>query len=95
MSHLFKDVVGRVECFAMCDDEVKMDICFKLKSIYRMADRVVTTAGEVPTAMYVIRLGTVNVRGVHGRVDFWRTQRILRINQLPTFSLRITAGFFP
>ena len=73
MSHLFKDVVGRVECFAMCDDEVKMDICFKLKSIYRMADRVVTTAGEVPTAMYVIRFGTVNVRGVHGRVRRMRT----------------------
>ena len=45
VAHLFKDVVNSVPFFKMCDDDVRMDICFKLKSIYRMAGSEITKAG--------------------------------------------------
>ena len=61
ISHLFKDVVGRVHLFRLCDEDVQMDVCFKLKSIYRMANRQITSEGEDADAMYVIRFGRLAV----------------------------------
>lgn len=59
VNHLYKDVVSSVPIFSMCNDEVKLDLCFRLKSVYRMSDRQITTAGDEPEALYAIRFGTV------------------------------------
>ena len=61
ISHLFKDVVLNVALFRVCDEPVRLEICFKLKIVYRMADRLITEEGQEPDAMYVIRFGRVAV----------------------------------
>ena len=49
----------------LCEDVTRREICMRLKSIYRMPGRVITLAGTVPDAMYMIRHGTVEVTGRH------------------------------
>ena len=61
ISHLFKDVVQSVALFRLCDEPVRLEICFKLKIVYRMSDRPITEEGQEPDAMYVIRFGRVAV----------------------------------
>ena len=71
VNHLFKDVVRSVPLFKMCSDAVKVDLCFRLKSIYRMKDRQITLAGDEPEAMYSIRFGSVVAETLLGtRVKF-------------------------
>ena len=73
VNHLFKDVVRSVPLFQMCSDAVKIDLCFRLKSIYRMADRQITLAGDEPEAMYSIRFGSVVAETLLGtRVKFFQ-----------------------
>ena len=48
----------------LCEDVTRREICMRLKSIYRMPGRVITLAGTVPDAMYMIRFGTVRIDGL-------------------------------
>jgi len=66
VGNLFRDVVHSVHLFEMCPSDVKMDICFRLKSLYRMSGRQITLAGEEPKAMYAIRFGTIAVETFMG-----------------------------
>jgi hypothetical protein len=62
--HLFSDLVSLVPLFKLVDEDVRKEICYKLRSIYRMPGRVVTTAGTVPDSFYFIRFGTVSLKGM-------------------------------
>ena len=48
----------------LCEDVTRREICMRLKSIYRMPGRVITLAGTMPDAMYMIRFGTVRIDGL-------------------------------
>lgn len=64
VTHLFHDLVATVPLFQLVDEDVRKEICFKLRSIYRMPGRVVTTAGTVPESFYFIRFGTMSLKGM-------------------------------
>ena len=64
VTHLFHDLVATVPLFQLLDEDVRKEICFKLRSIYRMPGRVVTTAGTVPESFYFIRFGTMSLKGM-------------------------------
>ena len=65
--HLFKDVVSDVHLFKMCDEPTQQDICFHLKSIYRMTGFQLTKAGEEPLCIFMVRFGKVELRGRGGK----------------------------
>jgi CRP-like cAMP-binding protein len=65
--HLYKDVVTNVHLFVMCDEATKQDICFHLKSIYRMKGFQLTEAGEEPRSIFMVRFGLVELRGKGGK----------------------------
>lgn len=63
MLHLFHDLEHLVPLFKLLDEDARKEICFKLRSIYRMPGRIVTYAGAVPDSMYIIRFGKVATQG--------------------------------
>ena len=54
--HLFSDVANQVHLFKMCDETVTQDLCFRLRSIYRMSEFEITRRGTVPDNLYMVRL---------------------------------------
>ena len=62
--HLFRDVVEMVPLFKLATAETQREICFKLRSVYRMPGRVITVAGTVPDYMYMIRFGQIEIRSI-------------------------------
>ena len=46
--HLFNDVASNVHLFRMCDETVTQELCFRMRSIYRMAEFEITRIGTVP-----------------------------------------------
>jgi CRP-like cAMP-binding protein len=62
--HLFRDVVEMVPLFKLTANETQREICFKLRSVYRMPGRVITVAGQKPDNMYMIRFGQVEIKSI-------------------------------
>lgn len=62
--HLFRDVVEMVPLFKLTTHETQREICFKLRSVYRMPGRVITVAGTEPDNMYMIRFGSVEIKSI-------------------------------
>ena len=48
----------------LCDEPTRKEICMRLKSIYCVPGRIITVAGTVPDAMYMIRFGRVRIDGM-------------------------------
>ena len=58
--HLFRDLESLVPLFTLIDEDTRKEICYKLRSIYRMPGRVVTYAGTVPDSLFIVRFGKVS-----------------------------------
>lgn len=65
--NLYKEVVEAVPLFRRISPEAQREICFRLRTAYRMTGVVITEAGTKPDYMYLIRSGQVQIRssGAH------------------------------
>jgi len=62
--HLYRDVVAAVPLFNLANAETQKEICFRLRSVYRMPERVITVRDTKPDKMYIIRFGLVSIQGL-------------------------------
>ncbi|EKX36405.1 hypothetical protein GUITHDRAFT_145771 [Guillardia theta CCMP2712] len=58
---LFRDVVKTVPLFAMCDEDVQQEICYHLRLSFVSPGSIIMKEDEVPTHLYVVRIGRVEL----------------------------------
>ena len=61
MLELFDDMMQLAPIFAACDVETQRELCYRLRSYNTTEGIQITCEGEVPTHLYVVRLGSVQV----------------------------------
>lgn len=59
---LYRDVVAMAPLFKACSKEIQKEICYKLRPVYKEAGREITTQGQVPDAMYIVRFGHISIK---------------------------------
>ena len=56
-----RDVVKTVPLFAMCNEDVQQEICYHLRLSFVSPGSVIMKEDEVPTHLYVVRIGRVEL----------------------------------
>ena len=61
MLELFDDMMQLAPLFAACTQDTQRELCYRLRSYNTTEGIQVTTEGEVPEYLYIVRLGSVKV----------------------------------
>lgn len=58
---LYRDVVCQVPMFSVCESETQREICYRLRITWKSAQLAVTTEGQAPDSLYIVRFGVVDL----------------------------------
>jgi CRP-like cAMP-binding protein len=58
---LYRDIVCSVPLFSICTPHTQREICYCLQVVWKSADLAITTEGQVPTSLYIVRFGVVDL----------------------------------
>jgi len=58
---LYRDVVSQVPMFSICEASTQREICYRLRITWRSAQLAITTEGQAPDGLFIVRFGVVDL----------------------------------